>query len=67
MSVKDTIEISFNQGMEKSNQLKEKPLYMLFGLLTVGSYIYYGWIGVIAWFVLNIVIDFVLMKKEGEI
>jgi len=67
MSVKDVVEVSFDQGMEKADQLKEKPLYMMFGLLTVGSYILYGWVGVLGWFVLNIVLDFVLMKKDGEI
>ena len=67
MSVKDVIDASFDQGMEKSEDLKEKPLYMLFGLISVGAYIYFGWIGVLGWFVFNIVVDYILMKKDGEI
>ena len=58
---------SMDQGMERSESLKEKPKYMLFALLTVVIYIYFGWIGVLGWFVLNIVVDYVLMKKDGEI
>lgn len=54
-------------GMEKADQLKEKPKYMLFGLLTVLAYIVYGWVGVGAWFILNIVVDYIIMKYEGEL
>ena len=53
--------------MQRSENLKEKPKYMLFALLTVVLYIYFGWSGVLAWFVLNVIVDYVLMKKDGEI
>ena len=65
--MKNILKSSMSQGMERSENLKEKPKYMLFALLTVVMYIYFGWSGVLGWFVLNIVVDYVLMKKDGEI
>ena len=65
--MKTVLTSSMDQGMEISENLKEKPKYMLFALLTVVMYIYFGWIGVLGWFVLNVVVDYVLMKKDGEI
>ena len=65
--MKNILKSSMSQGMERSENLKEKPKYMLFALISVGAYIYYGWLGVLAWFVFNIVVDYVLMKKDGEI
>ena len=65
--MKTVVKSSIDQGMERSENLKEKPKYMLFALLTVVAYIYLGWIGVLGWFVGNVVLDYVLMKKDGEI
>ena len=65
--MKTVLNSSMDQGMDISENLKEKPKYMLFALLTVVMYIYFGWSGVLGWFVLNVVVDYVLMKKDGEI
>ena len=65
--MKTVLNSSMDQGMEISENLKAKPKYMLFALLTVVMYIYFGWSGVLGWFVLNIVVDYALMKKDGEI
>ena len=59
---------SFNQGMKRAENLKEKPKYMLFSVLTVLVYEYaFGWIGVLTWFFINFIIDAILMYREGEI
>ena len=65
--MRTVLKSSVDQGMDISENLKEKPKYMLFALLTVVAYISLGWSGVLGWFVLNIVVDYVLMKKDGEI
>lgn len=64
----NVIKSSMDMGMQKAENLEEKPKYMIFSVLTILVYEYaYGWIGVVTWFFLNVVVDYVLMKRAGEI
>lgn len=62
------LESSMDQGMQRAKNLKEKPKYMLFSVFTVLVFKYAGgWIGVLTWFFINFVVDYLLMTHEGEI
>lgn len=58
---------SFRQGMDIQEDVKSQVYYGLFGVFSVAVYTQGGWKGFALFYVVMIVLDYIAMKKSGEL
>lgn len=58
---------SIKHGMDVQSQLKQQVNYLVFGLMSVLVYSQGGWIGFGVFYVVMLVLDYILMKRKGEL
>lgn len=61
------IKHSIKHGMDVQEQLKDQVNYLVFGVMSVLVFSQGGWTGFCLFYVVMLVLDYILMKKNGEL
>lgn len=61
------IQNSIKQGMDIQENLKQQVNYLVFGLMSVLVFSQGGWKGFGLFYVVMLILDYILMKKNGDL